>query len=73
MLEPGIVALADLALPQGLRRSARQALRKSGRAVTIPELVRARPELAEFRPCLARLLLDDPLVQSPDGIYFVLG
>lgn len=73
VLEPGIVALADLALPQSLRRSARQALRKSGRAVTIPELVRARPELAEFRPCLARLLLDDPLVQSPDGIYFVLG
>ena len=42
------------------------------KAVTIEDVVRARPDLAEFTHCLAELLQQDPLVQSPDGKYFVL-
>lgn len=72
LLAPGIVALKDLALPSILMRSARQALRSAREAVTIDDVVRARPDLAEFTDCLAELLMDDPLVQSPDGKYFVL-
>jgi hypothetical protein len=72
VLSPGIVALRDLALPSILMRSARQALRAAGEAVTIQDVVRARPDLAEFSECLAELLLEDPLVQSPDGTYFIL-
>lgn len=73
VLRPGIVALRDLALPAILMRSARQALRAAGEAVTIQDVVRARPDLAEFTDCLAELLLEDPLVQSPDGTYFILA
>ncbi|MFK7739647.1 MAG: hypothetical protein AB8H80_04925 [Planctomycetota bacterium] len=73
LLEPGIIALKSLALTSTLRRSARCALRELGRAVTIPEIVRHRSDLAEFRPCLAHLLVRDALVQSPDGVYFVLA
>jgi hypothetical protein len=72
VLSPGIVALKDLALPSILRRSARQALRAAGKAVTVYDIVQARQDLVEFAPCLAELLLTDPLVQSPDGKYFVL-
>ncbi len=72
VLSPGIVALKDLALPSILRRSARQALRAAGKAVTVCDIVQARQDLVEFAPCLAELLLTDPLVQSPDGKYFVL-
>lgn len=72
ILAPGIVALKDLCLPAILMRSARQALRAAGEAVTIQDVVRERPDLAEFSDCLAELLLDDPLVQSPDGKYFVM-
>jgi hypothetical protein len=73
VLSPGIVALRDLSLPSILMRSARQALRAAGEAVTIRDVVRARPHLAEFSDCLAGLLLEDPLVQSPDGEYFILA
>ncbi|MFT7535696.1 MAG: hypothetical protein ACI85K_001649 [Hyphomicrobiaceae bacterium] len=73
ILTPGIVALKDLSLPSILMRSARQALRAAGEAVTIQDVVRARPDLAEFTHCLAELLQDDPLVQTPDGKYFILA
>ena len=73
ILAPGIVALKDLSLPSILMRSARQALRAAGEAVTITDVVRARPDLAEFSHCLAELLQVDPLVQSPDGKYFILA
>ncbi|HEB53505.1 MAG TPA: hypothetical protein ENI87_09655 [bacterium] len=72
VLAPGIIALKSLQLPASLARRARQALRQAGEALTIADVVRARPELAEFTDCLAELLLADPLVQSPDGRYFVL-
>ncbi|MCB9877262.1 MAG: hypothetical protein H6835_06625 [Planctomycetes bacterium] len=73
VLAPGIIALAELALPQRLLRAARQALRELDEAVTVADVLRARPELAEFADCLADLLGNDPLVQSPDGCYFKLA
>lgn len=73
ILTPGIVALKDLSLPTILMRSARQALRAAGEAVTISDVVRARPDLAEFTHCLAEILQADPLVQTPDGKYFILA
>ena len=72
VLPPGIVALKDLSLPSILRRSARQALRDRKEPSTIYDIVHARADLVEFAPCLADLLLADPLVQSPDGEYFIL-
>ena len=73
MLPGGTVALESLSLPSILMRSARKALRDAGEAVTIADVVRARPDLAEFVDCLAELLVEDPLVQSPDGKYFLLA
>jgi len=73
ILPPDIVALSNLSLPSILMRSARKALREAGEAVTIADVVRARPDLAEFAGCLAELLSEDPLVQTPDGVYFVLA
>ena len=73
VLAPNIVALEDLALPRILARSGRQALRELGEVVTIDDVLRVRPDLSAFRECLAELLANDPLVQSPDGRYFVLS
>jgi len=73
VLAPNIVALEDLALPSILGRSARQALRELDEVVTLDDVLRVRPDLSAFRECLAELLLRDPLVQSPDGRYFVLS
>ena len=72
VLPSGIVALADIGLVSTLRRLARQALRELDEAVTVRDVVRARPELAEFTDCLAEILSRDPLVLSPDGAYFKL-
>jgi hypothetical protein len=72
ILPGGIVALKTLDLTRTVRRTLRQALRESGIAVTIDEVLRARPDLAEFTPCLAALLGTDPLVQTPDGVHFML-
>ena len=72
-MAPGIVALSELSLPNHLLRTARQALRELDEAVTVQDVLRARPELAEFASCLADLLCRDPLVQSPDGRYFKLA
>ncbi|MEZ6038472.1 MAG: hypothetical protein R3F29_13395 [Planctomycetota bacterium] len=72
VLAPGIVALAELSLPGHLLRTARQALRELDETVTVQDVLRVRPELAEFAACLADLLSNDPLVQSPDGRYFKL-
>jgi hypothetical protein len=73
VLAPNIVALEDLALPRILARSGRQALRQLGEVVTIDDVLRVRPDLSAFRECLADLLRNDPLVQSPDGRYFVIA
>jgi hypothetical protein len=68
-----IVALESMSLPTVLRKSARQALRALGEAVTIDDLAHVRADLVEFVECLPELLLSDPLVQSPDGKYFILA
>lgn len=72
VLPPDIVALDSLALPAALMRTARQALRDAGEPLTVDDVVRARPDLAEFGACLADVLSRDPLVQTPDGRYFLL-
>ena len=71
---PGdLVARADLDLKGSVRRTLRQALRDAGTSLTIEDVLRARPELSEFAPCLAALLDKDPLVQTPDGVHFMLA
>jgi hypothetical protein len=70
---PGdIIAHADVALGGTLLRTVRQALRAAGEPLTIDDIVRARPELGEFRATLGELLADHPHVQSPDGVRFAL-
>lgn len=73
LLPPDIVALDSLALPATLMRTARQALRDAGEPLTVDDVVRARPDLAEFGACLGEVLSRDPLVQTPDGNYFLLS
>jgi hypothetical protein len=68
-----LVAQKSARLPSQLLRIARQALRELDEAVTLREVLAARPELAQFEHCLAELLGQDPLVQTPDGTYFKLA
>ena len=72
VLPGGLVGRADLNLTNALRRAVRGALREAQRAMSVDEIVRARPELAEFTSCLAALLIDDPLVEGSDGGHFAL-
>lgn len=72
VLPGGLVGRADLGLGHALRRALRQALREARQAMSVDDIVRVRPELAEFAGCLAALLADDPLVQGSDGGHFAL-
>lgn len=67
---PGVVALRTLGLGGWLLRRARNALREAGVPITVDEILAERPELTEFGPSIAELLLQDPLVQTPDGARF---
>ncbi len=73
VLPNGIVARGDLGLANGVRSVVRQALRDARLPLTVDEVLRARPDLSEFAGCLAELLTGDPLVQSPDGVKFMLA
>ncbi len=71
---PGdIVARAELALPAQVMRSVRAALREAKAPLSVEEVLRARPDLGEFASCLAQLLAVDPLLQSQDGVHFMLA
>ena len=72
VLPGGFVALRHRGLATGLLRLARMALRGSGVKLTVSEILRQRPELEEFRPCIAELLDADPLVQTQDGNRYCL-
>lgn len=72
VLPGGIVARAELELVANVRRTLRTALRAAGASLTVGEVLRHRPELAEFAPAIADLLRADPLVQSDDGARFTL-
>jgi hypothetical protein len=69
----GVVACADVNLPRNVRRTLRQALRDARDALTASELLQARPDLGEFAAGIAELLASDPLVQSADGVHFMLA
>lgn len=73
VLPGGIVARAELDLVAHVRRTLRAALRAAGASLTVGEVLRQRPELAEFAPAIADLLRADPLVQSDDGARFSLS
>lgn len=73
VLPGGLVARKDLDLAETVRRSLRQALREAGMPLRVDDVLRARPDLAEFADCLRGLLGADPLVQSLDGEHFVLA
>lgn len=71
---PGhILARADVGLTASVRRTLRQALRDAGESLTVAEVLQARPELSEFATGLEELLGSDPLVQTPDGVHFMLA
>lgn len=72
VLPGGLVGKRELGLGARLMRTVRQALRDAGAPVSVEEILRARPDLAEFTSCLQDLLRQDPMVQSPDGARFTL-
>lgn len=73
LLPGGIVARADLDLGHRVLRTVRQALRDAGVPLSVEEVLQARPDLGEFAACLGELLGTDPLVQSPDGVRYVVA
>lgn len=73
VLPGNLVARADLDLTGSVRRTLRQALREADTSLTVKEVLQARPELSEFAEGLTDLLGTDPLVQTPDGVHFMLA
>lgn len=73
LLPGGILASAELRLGGWLLRRARAALRDAAIPITVQEILAERPELAQFQACLQELLSNDPLVQSPDGMHFMIA
>jgi hypothetical protein len=73
LLPGAILASKDLQLGGWLLRRARAALRAAAIPITVQEILAERPELASFRDCLQELLQQDPLVQSPDGMHFMIA
>lgn len=70
---PGdVIARKDLGIGAFVMREVRQALRETGTPLTVDDMLRERPDLAEFAACLHELLAQDPLVQTPDGVHFTL-
>lgn len=72
LLADEIVCRRDLRLGSSLLRTVRQALREAGGALSVDEILQARPELGEFASCLHELITGDPLLQTPDGAHFTL-
>lgn len=70
---PGdMVAQASLGLMGWIQQRAREALRLYRNPMTADEVLSERPDLAEFRTSLVKLLEQDPLVQTSDGLHFTV-
>lgn len=72
VLPGGLVARRQLRLGETIARAARAALRQSQSALSVDDMVKLRPELAEFAAYVAPLLLRDPTVHTTRGQYFTL-
>jgi hypothetical protein len=73
VLPGGYIARQERGLIGWLLRRARNALREAGMPISVQEILAERPELAEFQACLAGLLGQDPLVQTPDGVRYQIA
>lgn len=73
LLPGGLVALPSLGLQRWIRQRVRDLLRAAGGGMTVGELLAEAPELAEFEPCLRRLLEEDPTIASPDLLRFQIA
>ncbi len=72
VISGGLVARRQLRLGAAIVRMARQALRDTGTSMNVEDMVRRRPELAEFAAYVAPLLSADPTVHTTRGQYFTL-
>lgn len=73
ILPGGLIARAELDLVGRVRRTLRRALRCAGEALAVEDILKARPELSEFAPCLREMLDQDPSVQTADGVHFMIA
>ena len=72
VLPGGLIARRQLHLGESIVRLARQALRETGVSMSVEDMVRVRPQLAEFVSFVAPLLVADPTVHTTRGQYFTL-
>ncbi|MCA8966778.1 MAG: hypothetical protein H6838_04780 [Planctomycetes bacterium] len=72
VLPGGLVARRQLRLGETIVRLARQALRETGVSMSVEDMVKVRPQLAEFVSFVAPLLVKDPTVHTTRGQYFTL-
>lgn len=72
MLCDDLVAQRARGLKAWIQQRAREAIRRCLRGLTPVEILAEVPELADFRDCLAQVVADDPMVQSPDGQRYVV-
>lgn len=73
LLPGGLVAQGSLGLAGWIQHKAREVIRSRGQALTSDQVLVEQPELAEFSPCLQKLLERDPLLQSQDGRSFCVA
>jgi hypothetical protein len=70
---PGdVISRRSLDLPAFLMRQVRQALRDASAALSVEEILSARPDLVEFSACIRAMLATDPMLQTPDGAHYSL-
>lgn len=72
VLPGGLVARRQLRLGEAIVRLARAALRETGVSMSVDDMVKVRPELAEFVTYVAPLLTRDPTVHTTRGQFFTL-
>jgi len=70
MLTDDLVALRSRGLRTWIQQRARDAIRRAANGLTAFEIQAEIPELAQFAACLEDVIIDDPMVQTDDGMHY---
>jgi hypothetical protein len=72
LLADELIALRSRGLKAWIQQRAREAIRRAARGLTAFEIQTEIPELAQFAGCLEAVIQNDPMVQCPDGLHYVV-
>jgi hypothetical protein len=72
LLADDLVALRTRGLRAWIQQRAREAIRRAAHGLTTFQIQTEIPELSQFASCLDRVIGADPMVQSPDGLHYMV-